>query len=1231
LNGIPKDRVKPLAHFDVTYLGGNTLKRKIFTCVSGFAILLAFLMCGPTRLHAQLAVTTATLSGSVTDPSGAVVPQAVVKLTSTLNGVNRTYTTDAVGQYIFPQLAPSTYTLLIVAKGFEAYQQTGILLDPGQTATQNVALVIGSMSQEIRVNAQASQLNTDNANVSADIDAKQIVELPLNNRNIYGLTTLNSSVNNTSEGQMLLGGGSNSTDNADQDISFLNFGGGFFGTSAFMLDGSWDTDPEWGAVIYVPSVDAVQEFKIQNNSFTAQYGWSTGNVVNVVTKSGTNSFHGDAYEFYRNQGLDANQWFADHDDTPIAKLSRNQFGVSAGGPLDIPKIYRQREKTFIFGLYEHYKVTTPSIATYTVPDANFLSGNFSELLGSQPTGYDDLGRPIYPGQIYDPRSAHQITVGVTPGAVNNDGQCNPTCYVRNPIPGNILSNLPNYTPDPVGAKLLSYFPKATLSGLSNNLVVSGAAPAVSDEYLIRVDHNISNSIRAYFRYSYKKETKTGSAANWGTDPAGPGNQRPNNRWGMWAGLSQVFNPTFTMNIAAGVQIWHETSDNQSFGFDPSGQLGLPAYVSQTYPLFPDVDVGSQSPLGPGANDQQAVTNHGPIGSVSVDFVKIFGKHTLNFGVMGVEQVDSQHNYFQDTLEFNGAFTAGPNPSFGSGVASGNGVAEMLLGTLDSASAGTAYNPLVSNHLIGEYVQDDWRPTHKLTLNLGIRYEIQTPDTYRHNEASIFNPDVLNPISYAVNTPHLGALQFLGPGNRYAYNPNYDNWAPRFGLSYQVVHNTVIHGGYGIFFPQSTTCCFPGDPDGFSATTFANTSLNGGINPNPNISTSNPWSNTYNQITGNAQGEYQQDGDGVGSVFRSRPSPYVQQWLLGVQYAITPNDSIDINYIGNRGTRMITGSYDHNQLNPQYLSMGTAALQAQVTNPFYNSITSSNCSLNSSTVQEAQVLAPYPQYCLASVNETDAPVGFSDYNALQATYNHRISQGLTAMISYTYSKFLDNVEGNQSWSYNGNSGPANNYNLAAEKSVDGSDIPQSLVASYIYRLPVGRGRAIGSGMGRAANAVLGGWELSGIATFKSGIPISISGNDINTFGGNPRPDYTGNLHVSHPSIKEWFNTGAFSYSKLAVDGGDTWGNVPRFFSDLRGPHYQDWDTSLDKNWYFTQTLRLQFRLETYNTFNHPNFYSPSGTGYAGCDPNATSSCASSLGQITNTFPSRNVQLAAKFYW
>src|ERR1035437_10210464 len=1000
----------------------------------GFGILLAILVSSAPWINAQIATTTATLSGVVTDSTGAVLPKASVTLASPEKGVNRTFTTDEGGRYLFGQLPPTTYSMMIKAKGFKTYQQAGIVLNAGLSATQNVALTVGSETMSVTVTADATQLNTDNSNVAADIAAQQIVELPLNMRNIYGLATLNSSVNNTSEGQMLLGGGSNSTDNADQDISFLNFAGGFFGTSAFMLDGSWDTDPEWGAVIYVPSVDATQEFKIQNNSFTAQYGWRTGNVVNVVTKSGTNAFHGSAYEFYKAANLDAVPYFS----TSNQSLSRNQTGASAGGPLYIPGLYRPREKTFIVGLYERLTLSTPTVGTYTVPDSKFLAGDFSEILGAATGKTDGLGRPILAGQIYDPRSGRAITAGSVDSKTGLTAT--QTGYIRDPIKGKVLSNLAGYTPDTVGAKFLSSYPKATGSGLSNNLIVSGTAPAHSSEYNVRADHNINDNARAYFRYSYKQEEKTGAADDWGSDPAGPGNQRPNNRWGMWAEFSDILSPTFTMNITSGVQIWHETSDNQSFGFNPSSTLGLPAYVGDNSPLFPMVDVGSQSAMGPGSNDQQAVTNHGPIGTVSADFIKLHGKHTLNFGFMGVEQVDSQHSYYQTTLQSNGGFTAGPNPLVGSGFASGNGVAEMLLGVLDEANVGTVYNPLVSNHLLGEYVQDDWKPTRNFTLNLGFRYEIQTPDTYRHNVASIFNPNAVNPISYAVGKPYLGALQFLGPGNRDVYNLNYDNLAPRLGFSYQVIPRAVIHGGYGIFYPQSVTCCFPGDPDGFAAATYANTSLNGGINPNPNISTSNPWGGNYAQITGNANGEYQQLGNGVGSVFRSRPSPYVQQWLLGVQYAISPNDQLDVNYIGNRGVRMV-GSHQYNQLDPKYLSQGATFLNAQAPNPLGAALTAlsstgkvagSSCNLDSATVSNAQLLSPYPQFCNGAVSQTNTPVGQSLYNSLQVTFNHRVSKGLTALVSYTYSKFLDNVEGNNAWSYNGPTNwgvtPANNYNL-----------------------------------------------------------------------------------------------------------------------------------------------------------------------------------------------------------
>lgn len=244
------------------------------------------LVSSPPPINAQIATTTATLSGVVSDSSKAVVPRAQVTLVSPEKGINRTFMTDAVGRYSFNQLPPATYSLSVQDAGFEKYQQNGIVLNAADSATQNVTLTVGSNEVSVTVTADASLLNVDNSNVATSLDAKEIVELPLNVRNVYGLATLNSSVSNSSESQMLLGGGGNTTDNADQDISFLNFNGGYFGSTAFLLDGSWDTDPEWGAVIFVPSVDGVQEFKIQNNSFTAQYGWSTGNVVNVVTKGG---------------------------------------------------------------------------------------------------------------------------------------------------------------------------------------------------------------------------------------------------------------------------------------------------------------------------------------------------------------------------------------------------------------------------------------------------------------------------------------------------------------------------------------------------------------------------------------------------------------------------------------------------------------------------------------------------------------------------------------------------------------------------------------------------------------------------------------------------------------------------------------------------------------------------------------------------------------------------------
>jgi hypothetical protein len=410
----------------------------------------------------QTQASSASFSGTIADPAGARIPNAKVTLASPDKGISRVFTTDGGGNFSFRIVPPGNYDLTVEAGGFKTYHQQSFTLEVGQDATQNIVLEVGTAQEQVTVSGEAPILNTDNANVAAEISGKQVVELPLNLRNVFGLVTLNSSVNNGTQGQVLNGGGEQGT--ADQDISFFNFGGGFFGSSAFLLDGAWDTADGWGGVVYVPSVDAVQEFKIQTNSFTAQYGWSTGNVINVVTKTGTRSLHGDAYEFFRNDALDANGYFNNYSGLPRAALHRNQFGASLGGPVYLPHVYRQRDKTFFFVLYEGLRQSNPATALDTVPTAAFRTGDLSALLGPQ-IGTDALGRPILSGQIYNPFTTRQIGTSASGTPI----------YIRDPIPGNNLSGLI----DPVAKNMVTYWPNPTNSLLANNYAASASAPTNS--------------------------------------------------------------------------------------------------------------------------------------------------------------------------------------------------------------------------------------------------------------------------------------------------------------------------------------------------------------------------------------------------------------------------------------------------------------------------------------------------------------------------------------------------------------------------------------------------------------------------------------------------------------------------------------------------------------------------------------------------------------------------------
>lgn len=924
--------------------------------------------------NGQTLASTASFSGSVTDPSGARVANASVVLSSPEKGIARTFKTDAEGNFSFSLLPAANYTLTVQAAGFKTSRQEGLTLAVGQSASQNVTLTIGS-SEQIEVVAVAPLLNVDNANVGAEVSTKQVTELPLNLRNVFNFVQLNSSVNNQSQQQVLQGGGGQGT--ADQDVSFFNFGGGYFGTTAFLLDGSWDTSTGWGGVIYVPSPDNVQEFKVQQNSFTAQYGWSTGNVINVVTKSGGSSLHGDVYEYMRNGALDANYYFNNLNGTPRPNTHRNQFGVSVGGPVYIPGIYKQRNKTFFFFNYEGHRENDPVPAPVgTVPLPSVRSGDFSSVLGAQ-IATDALCRPVLAGQIYDPYSTRPVTATCGPDAGS-------TVFIRDPIAGNNLANSINGI-DPIGQQLVNFYPAPVPNVAGGNWTASGLAANNSDEYSGRVDHNFNDATRLYGRFSHKTQFKDQSPAYFGSsNPAGPGQRNPNNRWDVAAGVSRVFSPTFTMSLNLGGTKWVEGNVMQSAGFKVSS-LGLPAFIDAVSAQFPVINAGPYLSLGPLAGAGTA-TFPRSAESGSVDFVKVRGKHQLSFGYMGVAIDENGGRIVPTTFNFSSAFTAGPDPSNPT-AGTGDSIASILLGTPASGGTGQNVNNVARTWLHGLYVQDDWKATRKLTLNLGLRWEVQKPMTDRYDRLFTFDYNSTNPACAAAGLSCTGIVKFASSGDRGQYDTNLKHFAPRIGFAYQLMPKLVMRGGYGIFFPNQ----YLNSPQiaGYNSNTPYVASLDGGISPCNGCSLSNAFPSGPVPITGNSLGALTNVGFSTGAVNPQRKTYYAQQWMYGVQYAPTPHDVIDITYVGNHNVHTLAGSLNLNQLDPKYFSMGSALLDP-VANPFSGIITSSGCGLDQPTVAAGQLLRPHPEFC--DINEVDPPAGGSHYNALDVNYTHRFSGG-----------------------------------------------------------------------------------------------------------------------------------------------------------------------------------------------------------------------------------------------
>jgi hypothetical protein len=693
------------------------------------------------------------------------------------------------------------------------------------------------------------------------------------------------------------------------------------------------------------------------------------------------------------------------------------------------------------------------------------------------------------------------------------------------------------------------------------------------------------------------------------------------------GYNQVFSPTFTGSFNFGFERWVEGNVGQGYPFKPS-TLGLPSQLDTFTPIFPRFSISGYSTLG--LSQQASYPNN--VGTISADFVKVFGPHTISFGYMGVlSQLNGAEVPFT-SFNFDPGFTSGPDP-LGQTAGTGDGFASFLLGAASGGSAPVIIYPQDSKHYHGWYIQDDWKVTNRLTLNLGMRYDIQFAPIEKYNRQAYFDPTAVNPITSQVNDgkTYLGALVYNNSGNRANYQTALNNFSPRVGISYMVNKALVARGGFATFYPVSFLG-YTGSP-GYSQTTNYVATLD-----NVHVASvlSAPFPQGLLQPVGNSLGGLTDVGQGISGVLTNhRPSPYVEQWSFGLQYSPTRRDVIDISYVGNHGVHMVSSSgVNLNELPPSDLALGNTALTTLIANPFFglSAVNASGCGLANAQIPAFQLMLPMPQFC-DNVRAAKGTSGDSDYNALQARYTHR-AQGLTISANYTYSKFLDDVAGSVGFVLYYPWSVRNSYDLKRERTVDVGDIPNAGVVSFIYELPFGRGKKVGSGLSGPANAVLGGWEIAAINTFRQGTPFGIGNgatfNQGTLFGGSQHPNLVGNPNVpgnfaGNPgcvgptrlhTVQHWFNPCAFAQA-----GPGDFGSLPTYLPYARNPGYADTDLSISKWFNLTERFRLQFRADMFNAFNHTNFGNP----YP-----AQISSSTFSGTLWTDIP-REVQFALKLYW
>jgi hypothetical protein len=853
------------------------------------------------------------ITGTVTDQSGAVVPGAIVRATNTLTQVKAETLSNEAGSYRLPFLNTGQYDLTAEKTGFEMTRVQNIRLTVALTATVNLVLKPGNVSEQVTVTASAVQLEQQSATLGNVVGAKQMIELPLLGRNPYSLVLLAPGVlpkGGAGAGPIINGGRSN--------------------TSEILLDGAETRNSTTNDIAYTPPLETVQEFKVLTNSFSSEYGRSGGGVLTVATRSGTNELHGALYEFLRNDKLNANTWANNRVGLPRNAFRRNEYGVAVGGPIFIPKIYDGRNKTFFFFNWEKTPQRAPDNILATVPTVAQRAGDFSQTRTA-------AGALI---QVFDP-----ATTAPNPAAA---GQ-----YIRQQFPGNVV---PASRFDPISVKVMDYFPAPNRDALVQNFVANNSRRNDTDKYFGRLDQAIGSKHRLFFTGAFQKNSQFTPGINVAFPGEGVNGEQGLTGSDTYTGVltdTVTFTPKMVGQFRVNATRRVIDTTPRSVGFDFT-TLGFPQSLKARAKslLFPRFGVADVAALGPDrasyftdAEDNREAQGH-------ITWLK--GAHSLKFGGTFTFQTFNviRPERPSGTYDFARTFTQGPNPTTSSAT-SGFGVATFLLGAPTGGSFTDDPSLATSQRYYGLYLQDDWRISRNLTINLGFRWEYQTPWNDRFDQLGFFDPDFPDPI-----TGQKGLLRFTGrDGNsRYQTDPDKNNFAPRIGIAWQVVPKTVIRSGYGLFYFPGSGGVGAGASDlgsGFLATTPVFLGQPPAAPNTPPAGANLAQSFQAGFLDAPATGV----GASIGTAFREWVTPYNHQWNFNIQRELTPSLLVEVAYVGSRGQR-IWINRSRTAVSTDYLSLG-AALDDLVPNPYFGKITTG--ALSVATVRRSQLLQPFNHY------------------------------------------------------------------------------------------------------------------------------------------------------------------------------------------------------------------------------------------------------------------------------